>query len=647
MALIRIASAGVVAVLAAGAHAAPFRQPVNGDVVVTAYFDHGGVQDWNCGNNTYGGHRGTDIAIIGRFAAQDEGRDVAAAQAGRVTRRHDGEFDRCTTADCGGGGGYGNHVYLEHPDGQVTIYAHLRQGSVRVQEGQQVNCGDIVGQVGSSGYSTGPHLHFEVKNGGASDDPFSGPCGGPLNWWVNQGAYNALPTRDCAGGNVEPPPPPPPPPPPSRPDMHLELAVSAEAPRACDFDECRDFIRDGSSAGLFDAWVGERLVAHLVVHNRGNAGTQPESPEDAAIEVQYQVPAGLTVRGYAIESDWPAQDRATWGPNDAMQNPANPAADAPPAEGVLRLNGFSPNESKRVTLLLEASARTLESGHASLRMWVRHLRGHYGERTSWDDAVETNDGQTWNGGDLRAAFDLDVYDPKAFLFDAPEAEQREGWRICGDAASIDDFGVNTESKALVARVVGAAPCFESPRLQVPLAGLRGVRLEARQWQGPRTGRLAWTTEAAPDFDDARTVPFTLGGAGRFEEVHLGPMWAADDVLTRLRLLPVDDPGTGNPWVDVAALRVVEDAPPGTPEAPDGPDGPGGPAGGGDGVGFEFDGGVVGPPSGPGAAGDDNAKRGTALSGGCAQGATRGSSAALALFALALVGLRRRGRSARR
>jgi hypothetical protein len=174
-----------------------------------------------------------------------------------------------------------------------------------------------------------------------------------------------------------------------------------------------------------------------------------------------------------------------------------------------------------------------------------------------------------------------------------------------------------------------------------------VRLEARQWQGPRTGRLAWTTQAAPDFDETRTVPFTLQGAGRFEKVHLGPLWSADDVLTRLRLLPVDDPGTGNPWVDVAALRVVEDAPPGTPDAPDRPDGPDGPAGGSARVGSGFDGGVVGPPSGPGAAGDNNAKRGTALSGGCAQGATRSSSAALALFGLALFGLSRRGRSARR
>ena len=415
VALTRAALAsGVYAALAwaSAAHAAPFRQPVNGAVVVSAYFDHGG-RDWNCGDNTYGGHKGTDLAIIGRFAAQDEGRDVAAAQGGRVTRAHDGEFDRCTTADCGGGGGYGNYVFVEHPDGQVTIYAHLRQGSVRVAEGQEVACGQVVGQVGSSGYSTGPHLHFEVKDNGASDDPFSGPCGGPLNWWVDQGDYNALPSDACGDGSVDPPPPPPTPPPPTpeKPDLHLDLSLDAAAARDCGAGDCRDFNREGRSAGVFDAWVGERLVAWLVVSNVGPGGTLAERPEDAAVEVQYSLPPGLQLDTYAIESDWPSVDRQSWARNDAQDNPANPPVDAPPAEGVLRLNGFSPGESKRVVLSLTATAPTPTSEHAILRAWVRHIGGYFGERTSWDDAVETNDGQTFNGGDLRVAFELDVFAP--------------------------------------------------------------------------------------------------------------------------------------------------------------------------------------------------------------------------------------------
>jgi murein DD-endopeptidase MepM/ murein hydrolase activator NlpD len=488
-----------------GVGAAPYRQPVNGDVLVSAYFDHGGVRDWACTDWTYGGHRGTDIAIIGRFAAQDEGRDITAAQAGRVTRTHDGEFDRCTTADCAGGNGFGNYVYVEHADGHVTIYAHMRQGSVRVAEGQQVGCGDVIGQVGSSGYSTGPHVHFEVRVGGNADDPFSGQCGGPLSYWVAQGDHRGLPTRDCAGGE----PPPPPPPPPERPDIHLALSFEppGDAPRACDFDDCRDFVRDGTSGGLFDAWLGETFSVHVVVSNQGNGTTQGESPEDSAITLQYELPAGLAPVGYDIQTDWPAKDRASWQPNDAMQNPANPPADAPPGAGELRLNGFSAGESKRVTLRVRATESSVASGaHRPVRAWIKHLRGYYGEKTGWDDPAEVNDGQTYNGGDLKAGGELDVFDPTAFLFESPDAAMVEGWRRCAPDA-VAGFTVNPADHALSSEIVGPGPCIEGPRVAVPLAGYAGLRLVARQHQTRRSGRVQWTTEALPEFSDARSVEF--------------------------------------------------------------------------------------------------------------------------------------------
>jgi uncharacterized protein (TIGR03382 family) len=133
----------------------------------------------------------------------DAGRAVSAAAEGVVTRAHDGEFDRCTTGDCAGGGGFGNHVYVEHPDGKTTIYAHLKQWTVSVAAGDPVTCGQLLGEVGSSGYSTGPHLHFEVRSGGgASEDPFDGPCNLPRTYWTGQGSHGDLPEPLCA--SVEP-----------------------------------------------------------------------------------------------------------------------------------------------------------------------------------------------------------------------------------------------------------------------------------------------------------------------------------------------------------------------------------------------------------------------------------------------------------
>jgi murein DD-endopeptidase MepM/ murein hydrolase activator NlpD len=86
-------------------------------------------------------HRGIDIAA-------PIGTPVHAAAAGVV------EFSAWNS------GGYGNMIDIRHPDGTVTRYAHLSRSLVRA--GQQVEQGDQIALVGSTGYSTGPHLHFEV-----------------------------------------------------------------------------------------------------------------------------------------------------------------------------------------------------------------------------------------------------------------------------------------------------------------------------------------------------------------------------------------------------------------------------------------------------------------------------------------------------
>lgn len=162
----------------------------------TAYKDHAGV-DWNCGSIRYGGHNGSDFGA-GSFEGMDDGRDVTAAAPGTVVTVNDGEFDRCTTADCAGGYGFGNYVAIEHPNGRSTYYAHLKQFSVLVDVGDVVTCGQKLGEMGSSGYSTGPHLHFEVRgSSGIAEDPFDGPCSGPPTYWTDQGIYAELPGEVC------------------------------------------------------------------------------------------------------------------------------------------------------------------------------------------------------------------------------------------------------------------------------------------------------------------------------------------------------------------------------------------------------------------------------------------------------------------
>lgn len=160
-----------------------FRLPLSSDTAVHYYYDHakgGKIDDWKCGDETYNGHRGTD------FSGGPRGREIYAGAVGTLDYKIDGFGDGYYGSP--DGGGFGNYVRLAHADGFKTYYAHMTVGSVTSKAvGQAVACGELVGGVGTSGSSTGLHLHFETRKNGTADDPYSGACGGPISWWVNQG----------------------------------------------------------------------------------------------------------------------------------------------------------------------------------------------------------------------------------------------------------------------------------------------------------------------------------------------------------------------------------------------------------------------------------------------------------------------------
>ncbi|MET0430637.1 MAG: M23 family metallopeptidase [Microvirga sp.] len=182
---------------AAAAQDISLRLPLACEVGRTCFVQHyvdqdptPAVGDYRCGRLTYEGHDGTDFRVP-TMAAQKAGVAVLAAADGTVLRVRDGIADVSVAAtgkeavrdiECGNG------AVVDHGNGWQTQYCHMAKGSVAVRAGDRLRAGDRIGQVGLSGQTEFPHLHFTLRKDGARVDPFAygappGSCGGGLSLW--------------------------------------------------------------------------------------------------------------------------------------------------------------------------------------------------------------------------------------------------------------------------------------------------------------------------------------------------------------------------------------------------------------------------------------------------------------------------------
>jgi murein DD-endopeptidase MepM/ murein hydrolase activator NlpD len=185
----------------------PVENPLHDGLMITHYCDNDpaipALLDYMCGDWTYdiidgGNHEGTDLTLPS-FRAMDRGMPILAAASGLVYMTEWQQFDRHIVAV----EGLGNQLIVMQTDasGDTTgqFYNHLRRNSLTVEVGEVVVPGQMLGYIGSSGYSPYPHLHFSVgwsENGEIRyRDPFAGPCntgpgGEPLpSLWIDQEPY--------------------------------------------------------------------------------------------------------------------------------------------------------------------------------------------------------------------------------------------------------------------------------------------------------------------------------------------------------------------------------------------------------------------------------------------------------------------------
>ncbi|WP_180928381.1 M23 family metallopeptidase [Streptomyces sp. AJS327] len=113
--------------------------------------------------------------VGGRWASRHSGQDFAVDQGTPIYAVGDGVVERVDCSD-----GFGNQIVLRHPDGTYTQYAHL--SLILAEPGQRVRTGQLVGLAGSTGNSSGPHLHFEARLG-----PEMGSAVDPVAWMARRG----------------------------------------------------------------------------------------------------------------------------------------------------------------------------------------------------------------------------------------------------------------------------------------------------------------------------------------------------------------------------------------------------------------------------------------------------------------------------
>lgn len=159
------------------------------DLFINNYVDldgTSGLRDYACSDVTYDGHQGHDVEVTS-FNKQALGVPIFAALDGTVADAHDGENDMNTVW----ANQPANYVILYHGGTHYTWYWHMKKNSVAVSTGQVVKAGSQLGLTGSSGNSTGPHLHFESRDSGTWFEPDAGTCRSGTTNWVTQPGHSS------------------------------------------------------------------------------------------------------------------------------------------------------------------------------------------------------------------------------------------------------------------------------------------------------------------------------------------------------------------------------------------------------------------------------------------------------------------------
>lgn len=315
------------------------------------------------------------------------------------------------------------------------------------------------------------------------------------------------------------------------PGPRYELSTAIGSPPAVDrFD-------DNKSKGISDFVEGDEWTLDLTIKNAGDA-TSPNV--DLGVWIEQPLLAATT---WTIESN--AKNPA-FELNDADARADQPSRSQLGQGGTFHMNAFGVGETKRIRLKMKGLAYSLGvADHPDVRFWVKDVAGVY-TKDAFDSKPTNPSGQTFNGGDLRAWSQVDLYSRTRWTFDGGTLE---GWTGAGAAkVSLDEA-----AKTMVVAVAGDDPQLIGPETEFDAKTFPVLKVRAKSGLSGAM-KVYFATKAAPAFDEARSLELQAPG-GELGEVAIDlskhPAWQG--TITRLR---VDPAPSGNGTFTVDELRMA-------------------------------------------------------------------------------------------
>lgn len=265
-------------------------------------------------------------------------------------------------------------------------------------------------------------------------------------------------------------------------------------------DPPADLLTQGSSDGVPDVFGGETIRGVFEVHNRNPGAIR-------GVRMGYRFEPGLIPIDYAIYTDAPSFDGATFMLNDADSAPENPPKDAMGPDGELVLYAFGGRETKRVIIDFRAD-EYVGDWRPTAYGWVSNIDDVYRQATY--DGPELNR----TGRLLAGEVGVDVLATDAWIFPSIEPDDIEGWRTCGPVVENADGLM----------VLPASSCVTSPTwTEIDADRWDQLVLELAPESEPGLVTLRWNT--GDGYDDAHSVTFAVEAAGAYVIGFAGLSWS--------------------------------------------------------------------------------------------------------------------------